>query len=66
MASQELEPRISEIATMRKDVKALIEAVAELPIRLRFAAAAEGLYDLAVQQGLEHEDLGALTRLTRL
>jgi hypothetical protein len=46
-------------------VKATIEATAELAIRLRLAAAKKGLYDPAVQQGLEHENLGALTRLTR-
>ncbi len=63
MASRELEPKISEVETMRKDVKALLEAAADAPIRLRIAHAAASVYDLAVERGLGQNDLAALATL---
>ncbi len=66
MVTQQLEPRISEVATMRKDVKSLLAASASLPLRLALTQRVDELYDLAVEQGLEHADLGALPRLTRM
>jgi 3-hydroxyisobutyrate dehydrogenase/2-hydroxy-3-oxopropionate reductase len=63
MASQALAPRISEVATMRKDVKALARALGDRGLDLRLARATEAIYDLAMERGLGHEDLGALARL---
>jgi 3-hydroxyisobutyrate dehydrogenase-like beta-hydroxyacid dehydrogenase len=63
MASQNLVPRVSEIATMRKDVKAVLEAAAGTGLQLRLLRAVDAVYDLAVEQGLGGEDLGALARL---
>jgi len=63
MASQRLEPRLSEIAMMRKDVRLLLEATAEAPLDLRIARATAKVYDLAARRGLAGEDLGALARL---
>jgi 3-hydroxyisobutyrate dehydrogenase-like beta-hydroxyacid dehydrogenase len=65
MATRQLEPRISEVATMRKDVKALLEMSAGLPVRLRLAKSVEEIYDLAVEHGLAHEDLSVLPSLTK-
>lgn len=63
MASRDLAPRISQVATMRKDVKEIAAAVADLPLDLRLTLAIEGLYDLAVERGLAEDDLGVLERL---
>lgn len=65
MATRQLSPRISEVATMRKDVKMLRAMSADLPVHLRLAKAVEELYDFAVARGLEHEDLSALPSLAR-
>lgn len=63
MATLDLVPRISEVATMRKDVKEIAAAVAELPIDLRLMRTVENLYDVAMARDLGGEDLGALVRL---
>lgn len=65
MAKRQLEPRLSEVATMRKDVKSLLAMSADLPVRLRLAEEVAGIYDFAVAQGLEHTDLSALPDLAR-
>ena len=65
MASGNLEPRISEVATMRKDVRIAMTAANDAGLHPRLGAAVAALYDLAVDRGLEHEDLGALIALAR-
>ena len=63
MASQRLTPRISEIGTMHKDVKAVLQALAQANAQLRLIDAAGSIYERAMEQGLGPEDLGALVRL---
>jgi 3-hydroxyisobutyrate dehydrogenase-like beta-hydroxyacid dehydrogenase len=65
MASQMLEPRISEVATMRKDVLAVLKAASSASIRLPLMEATAAVYDEAMKKGLGSEDLAALARLGR-
>jgi len=65
MASGECEPRISEVATMLKDVRALNAAVAGKPVNLRLARATLSIYEEAVAEGLGNQDLAALPKLSQ-
>ncbi len=65
MAAQQLEPRTSQVATMRKDIKTVLAEVAEAPIDLRFAQAVAAIYELAVERGFAELDLAVLPRLVQ-
>ena len=58
------EPRISEVATMLKDVRALHAAVRGKGVDLRLAQATLDLYEDAARRGLAHQDLAVLPRLS--
>lgn len=64
MAAGTHEPRISEVATMLKDVRALHAAVAGSGVDLRLAQTTLALYEDAARLGLAHEDLAVLPRLS--
>jgi 3-hydroxyisobutyrate dehydrogenase-like beta-hydroxyacid dehydrogenase len=64
MARGRLEPRISEVATMLKDVRALHVAVEGAGLDLRLARATLDLYEDAAHRGLAHQDLAALPQLS--
>jgi 3-hydroxyisobutyrate dehydrogenase/2-hydroxy-3-oxopropionate reductase len=58
------EPRISQVATMLKDVREIAKTTADLPVNLRLAALTLGLYQEAADRGWAEEDLGVLPRLS--
>ena len=64
MVAETREPRISEVATMLKDVRALHAAVAGSGVDLRLAQTTLALYEDAARRGLAHEDLAVLPRLS--
>ncbi len=64
MAAGRLEPRISEVATMLKDVRALHAAIEGAGLDLRLARATLDIYEDAARRGLAHQDLAALTQLS--
>ncbi len=64
MAAGACEPRISEVATMLKDVRALHAALDGSGVNLRLARATLALYEDAAQRGLAHQDLAILPQLS--
>jgi 3-hydroxyisobutyrate dehydrogenase-like beta-hydroxyacid dehydrogenase len=63
MAAQALEPKISEINTMLKDVRAINEMAAASPISLPLAGTAQAILESAATRGFAEADLAILSRL---
>ena len=64
MASGHGEPRISEVATMLKDVRLVHAALADKPVDLRLLRTTVSLYEQAADNGWSGEDLAVLPRLS--
>lgn len=63
MAARQVEPKLSEIALMAKDIALVIDLARSYGMAVPLASSTSALYDHACRQGIAHEDLAALTAI---